>query len=73
MPKETHYSKLLRRVIDACPKGMRAVAILATPEEVGVYGSCCDGCTDALIHHVADERPDPRESEALVEDTSRVH
>lgn len=67
------YAKLVRRVIKACPKDMRAVAILCDEYKCAVLGSCCSACSDAVIHHAADERPDPRRDEELEQDTPRVH
>lgn len=76
MPKEKHsvlYAKLLRKLIAACPPGMRAVAILADGERQGTIGSCCEACTAALIHNAADACEDVREPEELEQEDRRVH
>jgi hypothetical protein len=68
--KETRYAALLKKVIEACPKTMRVVAILSDGERVGMIGSCCDECSHSLIHGAAEVVPDPREDE---EHEHRVH
>jgi len=69
----THYAKLLRKVILACPKDMRAVAILSDGDRQGMVGSCCDSCAAALIHEAAEVVPDPRLPEELERKGQPVH
>jgi hypothetical protein len=72
LPNE-RYAKLLRKLILACPKTMRAVAILSDGENQGTIGSCCDKCTAAMIHDAADVLPDPRGPEELEREGQPVH